>query len=82
MSGAAGVGILWLVFAIYKMLTVGAYSVLDQFGALLIAAGFGWLILILVVLFGVLFGALGGGIGSGVMILIKGTESENKISTE
>lgn len=74
LSGAAGVGALWAIYSIYKMVSIGSYTVMDQFGALLISGGFGWLILTLILLFGVLFGALGGGIGSGVMMLVKGTD--------
>ena len=48
---------------------------MDQFGGLLIDAGFGWLIMILIISLGALFGALGGGIGSGVMLLIRERES-------
>ena len=73
-SGALGVCILWTLFIVYEIFTVGAYLVMDQFGGLLIDAGFGWLIMILIILLGTLFGALGGGIGSGVMLLIKGSD--------
>ena len=73
-GGALGVCILWTLFIVYEIFTVGAYLVMDQFGGLLIDAGFGWLIMILIILLGTLFGALGGGIGSGVMLLIKGSD--------
>ncbi len=73
-GGALGVCILWTLFIVYEIITVGAYFVMDQFGGLLIDAGFGWLIMILIILLGTLFGALGGGIGSGVMLLIKGSD--------
>jgi len=72
LSGAAGVCVCWLIIMIYGMVTINAYILLDQFGALLIGSGFGWLIFIIVLLVGTMFGALGGAIGSAVMILLKG----------
>jgi len=75
LSGAAGVCVCWLIIMIYGMVTINAYTLMDQFGALLIGSGFGWLIFIIVLLVGTLFGALGGAIGSGVMIIIKGYET-------
>lgn len=75
LSGAAGVCVCWLIIMIYGMVTINAYTLMDQFGALLIGPGFGWLIFIIVLLVGTLFGALGGAIGSAVMIIIKGYET-------
>ncbi|UCC18753.1 MAG: hypothetical protein JSV62_11680 [Promethearchaeota archaeon] len=71
LSGAIGVFIYWLIYTIHGMITKNTYVLLDQFGALIIGPGFGWLLLILILLLGTLFGALGGAIGSGAMILIK-----------
>jgi len=71
LSGAAGVFIFWLIYTVHGMITKNTYTLLDQFGALIISPGFGWLLLILILLLGTLFGALGGAIGSGAMILIK-----------
>lgn len=71
LSGAAGVLIFWIIYLIHGMITRNTYTLLDQFGALIIGSGFGWLLLILILLLGTLFGALGGAIGSGAMILIR-----------
>ncbi|MFW9875765.1 MAG: hypothetical protein ACFFG0_21895 [Candidatus Thorarchaeota archaeon] len=71
LSGAAGVLIFWIIYTVHGIITKNTYILLDQFGALIIGPGFGWLLLILILLLGTLFGALGGAIGSGAMILIK-----------
>jgi hypothetical protein len=71
LSGAAGVLIFWAIYMVHGMITKNTYTLLDQFGALIIGPGFGWLLVLLILLLGTLFGALGGAIGSGTMILIK-----------
>jgi len=71
LSGAAGVGIFWLIFMFYGIITKNSYPLLDQIGTLFIGAGYGWLIFLLILLIGILFGALGGATSSGAMILIK-----------
>ena len=71
-SGAIGVAIVWLLYMIYAMVTRNAYTNIDQFAGLIFGdTGYGWAIIILVLLFGTLFGALGGSIGSGITILIQ-----------
>jgi len=71
-SGALGVSIVWLIFMVYQMSTKNAYINLDQFAAFIFGElGYGWVIVILILLLGVLFGALGGAIGSGTMILLR-----------
>lgn len=70
-SGAAGVVIFWAIYIVIHIITINAYLLLDQFGALLISSWFGWLILIIIILMGTLFGALGGAIGSEARILMK-----------
>jgi len=37
----------------------------------MIDAGFGWLLLILIILFGAFFGALGGIIGNGLLVMFR-----------
>ncbi len=69
-SGAAGVVIFWAIFITYKIITINAYVLLDQFGALLISEYFGWLILLIIILMGAVLGALGGAIGSEARILM------------
>ena len=73
-SGIIGVTIGWLIYMIIGIVLNNTYLLLDQFGALIIGEGFGWLMLLLILLIGALFGALGGAIGSGIIILIKGYE--------
>ena len=71
-SGAIGVAIVWLLYMIYAMVTRNAYTNIDQFAGLIFGdTGYGWAIIILVLLFGTLFGALGGSIGSGITIFIQ-----------
>ncbi len=71
-SGALGVSIVWFIFMVYQMSTKNAYINLDQFAAFIFGGlGYGWVIVILILLLGVLFGALGGAIGSGTMILLR-----------
>jgi hypothetical protein len=81
LSGAIGVFIFWLIFIVFHIVAINAYSLLDQFGALLISTGFGWLILIIILLVGTLLGALGGTIGSGLLMLLKGTESSENVES-
>lgn len=71
LSGMLGVLVSWSIYIIYGLITRNVYSLLDQFGALIITEGYGWLLLILIFLFGAIFGALGGGIGNGLLIIIK-----------
>lgn len=71
-SGAIGVAVVWLLYMIYAMVTRNAYTNIDQFAGLIFGdTGYGWAIVILVMLFGMLFGALGGSIGSGITIIIQ-----------
>jgi hypothetical protein len=70
-SGAIGVAVVWLIYMIYGMVTRNSYTNIDQFAGLIFGdIGYGWVIVILILLFGTLFGALGGSIGSGITILI------------
>ena len=70
-SGAIGVLIAWIIYIFIHIIFINAYLLLDQFGALLISSGFGWLILIIILLMGIVFGALGGALGSEARILMK-----------
>ena len=71
-SGAIGVAIVWLLYMIYAMVTRNAYTNIDQFAGLIFGdTGYGWVVIILIVLLGTLFGALGGSIGSGITIFIQ-----------
>lgn len=71
MSGALGILIYWGIYLIYFMITINAYIILDQIGALFIGESFGWLIIILILGMGTLFGALGGALGNFLRTFIK-----------
>lgn len=70
-SGLIGVLLGWSIYIIHGLITRNTYTILDQFGSLMIGSGFGWLLLILIILFGAIFGALGGGIGNGLLVVYK-----------
>ncbi|MHA1688194.1 MAG: hypothetical protein ACTSYC_04625 [Promethearchaeota archaeon] len=70
-SGLLGVLIYWTGYAIYYIITINAYTILDQIGALFLGKGFGWFILLLILGMGALFGALGGAIGNILRILTR-----------
>ncbi len=69
LSGALGTLIFWGIYVTYFIITINAYVILDQIGALFISKGFGWLILLLILGMGTLFGALGGALGYYIRIL-------------
>jgi hypothetical protein len=69
LSGAIGVATAWLIYILFGIITRNVLIILDQFGALILGDGFGWLLLLLIMLFSVIFGALGGGIGNGLLNL-------------
>ncbi|TXT58877.1 MAG: membrane protein of unknown function [Promethearchaeota archaeon] len=81
LAGAIAVGLFWLIYMIIGFVSINAYTMLDQFGGLLIGSGFGWLIFIIVLLMGILFGALGGGIGSAMMMLVRERSETDKNDT-
>ena len=71
-SGAIGVAVVWSFYMIHAMLTRNAYVNIDQFAGLIFGeTGYGWVVIILILLFGILFGSLGGSIGSGIIIFIQ-----------
>jgi len=71
-SGAIGVAVVWLLYMVYAMATRNAYTNIDQFAGLIFGStGYGWVIIILILLFGILFGALDGLIGSGITIFFQ-----------
>ncbi|MHA1728536.1 MAG: hypothetical protein ACTSWY_07370 [Promethearchaeota archaeon] len=71
LCAAAGVGICWLALMIYGMVSINAYTMLDQFGGLLGLKGMAWVLFVIILLVGTMFGALGGAIGSGLLIVGK-----------
>ncbi|MHA1291177.1 MAG: hypothetical protein ACTSQJ_00750 [Promethearchaeota archaeon] len=70
-AGSIGIAVVWLFYMIYAFGTRNAYLNIDQFAGLIFGdLGYGWLVVIIILLFGILFGALGGAIGSGITIWI------------
>ena len=69
LSGAIGVSVAWIIYILFGVITRNVLAILDQFGALIIGGGIGWVFLILIIIFAVIFGALGGGIGNGLLNL-------------
>ncbi|MHA1669678.1 MAG: hypothetical protein ACTSV5_03770 [Promethearchaeota archaeon] len=70
LSGFIGVTLSWGFYILMGVITRNVYIILDQFGALIIGEGFGWLILILIISIAAVFGVMGAGIGNGLMNLI------------
>jgi len=70
LSGCIGVTLSWGIYTLVGVITRNEYTILDQFGALILGEGFGWLILLLIILLASTFGAIGGGIGNGFKALI------------
>ena len=76
LSGAISVSAIWALYILVAVLSKNAYVNIEQFAGLIFGAlgfdssGFGWIIILLILLFGALFGALGGAIGSGLKMLI------------
>ena len=71
LSGLAGVTLSWTLYMITALTTRNTYAILDQVGTLMIGPGFGWLILLIVLIIGLLLGAFGGGLGYSLSILLK-----------
>jgi len=70
LSGGIGVTLSWGIYVLVGVITRNVYIMLDQFGALILGGGFGWLILLLIILLAGTFGVIGGGIGNGFKTLI------------
>ncbi|MFW9854608.1 MAG: hypothetical protein ACFFFG_06090 [Candidatus Thorarchaeota archaeon] len=64
-TGTAGVGFAWFVY----MLMNPIHTLLNQFGALVLGQGMGWLVLLIIFLVGALIGFLGGSMGVGIRLL-------------
>jgi len=71
LSGFLAVSSTWSIYLLHGIITRNVYSTLELFGGLLVGEGFGWLIIVIIILMGALFGALGGGIGSALSFLLK-----------
>ena len=71
LSGLAGVTLSWTLYMITALATRNTYAILDQIGTLMIGPGFGWLIVLIVLIIGILLGTFGGGLGYSLSILLK-----------
>jgi hypothetical protein len=70
-AGSIGVGSAWLLYMVIKLITDSSYTILDQAGGLLFGgSGFGWAMIIIVLLIAALLGSLGGYIGTGFRIIL------------
>ncbi|MHA1146914.1 MAG: hypothetical protein ACTSR8_01575 [Promethearchaeota archaeon] len=78
---AIGITLVWCIYILNALFTQNAYIYADQFAGLITGEfGFGWILIIFIILIGALFGALGGALGSlGAILLvpIKERELEN-----
>jgi hypothetical protein len=63
-SGAVGVGGFWILYIIDGLFFQGLYNLFDIFGSIILGSGFGWLILLIIIIMGLIFGLLGGTLGS------------------
>jgi len=82
-GAAIGITIAWAIYMGIAMLTRNAYINFDQFAGLIFGSlGYGWVIILIVLLCGMLFGALGGAIGAGTTLLIKIKQKNLRESSE
>lgn len=81
-SGAVGVGSFWVLYVIDGLFFRGLYNLFDIFGSILIGSGFGWLIVLIIIIMGLLFGLLGGTLGSTGGNLVLDLYERRKISNQ
>ncbi|MFX0000340.1 MAG: hypothetical protein ACFE9Q_09340 [Candidatus Hodarchaeota archaeon] len=63
LAGGIGTLMAWSLYMISGLILKNVYLIFNQFGALILGAGFGWLLIIIVFLMGFVFGVLGGVLG-------------------
>ena len=63
LAGGIGTLMAWSLYMISGLILKNVYLTFDQFGALIIGEGFGWLLITIAFLMGFLFGVLGGALG-------------------
>ncbi|MHA1194960.1 MAG: hypothetical protein ACTSRH_11750 [Promethearchaeota archaeon] len=64
LSSGLGILVSWLIYALFGLISHNLYIILEVFGTLLLGPGFGWLIIILILVLGFIFGLLGALIGN------------------
>ncbi len=78
-SGAIGVFIVWFIYIIYAIATRGTYIYLDQFAGLIFGSlGYGWILIVIVLVLGIILGALSGFIGGAIVKISKMKKDRTK----
>jgi hypothetical protein len=64
-SFTSGIGTLlaWSLYTISGLVIKNTYLIFDQFGALIIGSGYGWVFMLIILLMGLAFGIIGGALG-------------------
>jgi hypothetical protein len=70
-AGTTGIFLYWLLYIIDGVIFEKIYPLFDQFGALIIGESFGWLIILLILLFGAIFGLFGSFIGNKAFLIFE-----------
>lgn len=63
LSGGFGTFIAWSYYMTWALILNNVNVIFDQFGAIIIGTGYGWLLITIVFLMGFIFGVLGGALG-------------------
>ena len=72
LTGLIGVGFAWILNIFIELISTNVYGLIDQIGGIILGnLGFGWILIIIIILLGVALGALGGAIGSGIRYLVE-----------
>ena len=81
LSGGIGTLLAWSYYMIWGLILKNVYVTFDQFGAIIIGPGFGWLLITIIFLMSFVFGVLGGALGyllnTVIIINIKTTKERN-----
>ena len=64
-SFTSGIGTLmaWSLYTVSGLALKNTYLIFDQFGALIIGFGYGWVFVLIILLMGLAFGIIGGALG-------------------
>ena len=63
LAGGIGTFLAWSLYMISGLILKNVYLLFDQFGAIIIAPGLGWLLITIAFLMSFVFGVLGGALG-------------------
>lgn len=79
-SFTSGIGTLlaWSYYTISGLVLKNTYLIFDQFGALIIGFGYGWIFVLVILLMGLAFGIIGGALGYLIKTQIKHYQAKNK----